>query len=676
MINTINLAAACAVLVLIPAAVLADDQSIDEVHVWGRATQQVGTAYNAGEGTVGYADFELRPMLRSGEFVELIPGMIATQHSGTGKANQYFLRGFNLDHGTDFAGFVDGVPVNMRTHGHGQGYLDLNFLIPELVERLDYQKGLYDARNGDFAVAGAARMHSANDLESNIAKIEVGSFDAYRGFAALQNNDGDANWLFAIDGQINEGPWVLDEDLKSIKAYLARTQAVGNGRATLRAMAYDSSWQSTDQVPLRAIRSGQIPANGFIDPDLGGDTSRYSLSAIYNDQTYSASAYAIFYELSLFSNFTYFLDDPVNGDQFEQVDKRVILGGQIERTTQLKSRPDSELTFGADIRYDHIYELGLHKTVARQRINRVRDDQVEELSISAHAQLTTQLTDQIRARVGARLDYVSFDVDAALIQNSGSGDDLLLSPNLSLTYQPYEHLEFYASYGRGFHSNDVRGATISIDPQTLTPVSAVDALVGAEGADIGFRLQADNKVNFAVTLFWLELDSELVFVGDAGTTEPNDKTRRFGGEADLFWKPVSWLTLDASAGLTHARFKDVAAGQDRIPNSIERVVGAGITLTNDNGASASLRVRHFGPAPLIEDNSVRSDGTTIVNAGVIYPFGQSELRLDVLNLLDSDDADITYFFDSQLAGEAAPVSDIHLHPVIERTFRLSYGIRF
>lgn len=655
-----------------------DINTLDAVVVHGRAITMIGEAGAASEGVVGYADFEDRPLSRAGELVEVIPGAVATQHSGEGKANQYFLRGFNLDHGTDFSASVDGVPVNLRTHGHGQGYLDLNFIIPELMERVDYAKGPYSARAGDFSAAGSARYTTMSDLDANFVQLGFGENGYLRGVAAGASHLSDERTILgAVELQTYEGPWALDQDLSKVNVLGKYIYDGFDSRYEIIATAYDNSWTSTDQVPLRAVQSGQIDRFGFIDPDLGGETTRYSIAANGNvrhgigARTYFGG-YIVNYDFSLWSNFTYFLDDPINGDEFEQRDSRTYLGANVRHERRVSDKLD--VTAGAEFRFDDINEIGLYRTADRRRLSTIRNGSVEEFSVSGFVEGRYALSETLRARFGLRGDWYDADVTSqSLPVNSGSADDAMLSPSFGLAWQAADALEFYANYGQGFHSNDVRGATISIDPLSGTPADQVPILVRAEGYELGARWQV-RDFNAAVALFRVELDSELVFVGDAGTTEANDASERNGIEASLFWRATDWLVLDAGGAITDAEFA-IPGSDTNIPGAVENVFSAGAVMSLDE-LTLSARLRHFGEAPLIEDGSVSSEPTSIVNLGARYNWNNITFGLDILNTLDAEDADITYFFKSQLAGEANPVEDVHFHPVEPRQLRASVRFAF
>jgi outer membrane receptor protein involved in Fe transport len=649
-----------------------------DIVVYGRALPQIGIATSASQGTVGYDDFSNRPVSRVGELAENVPGLIATQHSGTGKANQYFLRGFNLDHGTDLAGYVDGVPINMRSHGHGQGYLDLNFLIPELVERIDYAKGPYSADAGDFSAAGTVHFRTADTLPSPIAEAMVGSYGYARVLAAGNALVGEGTLLLALDGTLFNGPWVLDEDLRKVNGLAKYSVGTDAGGWSIKFSGYHATWTSTDQVPLRAIEGGAISRYGYIDPDLGGRTTRLDLAGEWHSASTLASAYATYYDFGLTSNFTYFLNDPENGDQFEQADRRGIFGGSVQHTfgeTMVLGTP-ATIMAGANLRYDLIDKVGLYTSTASVRTGTVRQDRVDEVSGNAWAQIEARLAPSLRLILGGNLALYGYDVRSNLAANSGSGSDALLAPKAGLAWKVASAVELFANYGESYHSNDARGATTRIDPATGTPTDPVPLLVRARGQELGARIEM-GAISATLAAYHLTLASELVFVGDAGTTEPNAASRRFGAEATLFWRiGVTWV-LDAQGALTNARFRGVSESENRIPNAVSEVLSGGVTWTPIPALTLTARLRHFGAAPLVEDNSARSGPTTLVNAGAYYRIGKLRVSFDVLNVFNSRKADITYFYASRLPGEPDEgVEDYHLHPVEPRQVRASLRYSF
>jgi len=643
----------------------AQQDEVEEVLVWGRQADLNNDALSASEGLVRYADFSMRPMSRVGDLVEVIPGMIATQHSGSGKANQYFLRGFNLDHGTDFAAFVDGVPANQRSHGHGHGYLDLNFIIPETVEHVSYSKGPYAIDRGDFAIAGSSSIKTYDQFERPFVNLTVGSYKYARISGGASTNVFSGDLLFAGEAQSYNGPWELDEDLQKYSALAKYTKNYDQHRFQIVLNGYHSAWASTDQIPMRAVEEGYLtftenglermflPRRGNIDPDLGGETTRASAVATLQSGRMNLSAYAIHYDFDLFSNFTYFLADPLRGDQFEQVDNRLSFGGAGEYNFE-KSVGELKLEnrFGGEFRHDDVGEIGLFPTQRRKRIGVKRNDSVSIDSVAGFVESTVYWMPRLRMTLGTRVDHMNYGVRESFIaENVGRGSDTIVSPKVTLAWSATDDVELYVNYGAGFHSNDVRGAVINIDPNTKRAADKSPPLVRGHGAEIGVRATSLAALNLTAAGFWVDLDSELVFVGDAGGTEPNDSTRRLGVEAEALWRATDWLTLDTSMTWVNGRFSDAPAGRNRIPNAFENTLSAGATWTASNNLSMTVRLRHLGPSPLTEDNSFRSDPTTTVNLRLEKKLGSFKLGLDILNLLDSTDNDISYFYESRLPNE-------------------------
>ena len=649
-----------------------EDPPVDEVLVEGRWDNPTGYLSSASQGVVGQAEIDARPRLRTGEILEVVPGLIVTQHSGTGKSNQMFLRGFNLDHGTDFATWIDGMPVNMPTHGHGQGYTDLNFIIPELVRSLEYRKGPYYAEISDFSSAGAALMSTYNRLPAGIAKLGVGEDGFVRGLVADSIEAGGGDFLYGVQAHYYDGPWVgVEENLDRYNGLLRYSQSTDEGEWNVTFMGYDAEWDSADQVPLRAVEAGLVSSLGTIDDTVGGASSRYSLSGSWHRDFESgrlrARAYTIDYELDLYSNFTYFLDDPVNGDQFQQVDDRTIYGGDISWQMQ---RGDANHTVGLMMRYDDIGEVGLFRTANRERLSTVRRDEVRQYSAGLYYDYDIQWSPKWRGSFGVRADYYDFDVHTSTIEaNTGTESEALVTPKFNVIYAPNEATELYLSAGRAFHSNDARGTTITVDPVTGEPADTVDPLVESDGAEVGIRLFRDRTLNLSAALWYLELESELLFVGDAGNTEASRPSRRYGLEIPVYYRPNDVWTFDMELALTDSRFTGSDPAGDEIPGALDQVVSAGVSAQYPNGYYGSLRVRHFGERPLIEDGSVESGASTVFNLSVGHRGERLDLRLDVLNLFDEEDDDITYFYESRLPGEAAGVEDVHFHPMEPRSVR-------
>lgn len=658
--------------------------TLDPLRIEGRSTDLIGEVSTASDGLVGAGELAARPFLRRGELLEVVPGVVITQHSGGGKANQYFLRGFNLDHGTDFALSVDGLPVNMRSHGHGQGYADLNFVIPELVETVRYRKGPFQAEAGDFSAAGSAEFHLVDRLPQGLAKVEIGQDDHGRMVLAetFPTRGGDATTIGAEATRSN-GPWLLAEELERYSLMARHTWTRGAGTYALTALGYMAEWVATDQIPQRAVAVGALDRFGFIDDTDGGASSRASLSfdlssAAVADAKTTLNAYALFYELDLFSNFTYFLDDEDNGDQFNQRDRRFVFGGEWQQARELDAGGRKlELSFGLQARHDAIAEVALHRTARRERLSTVRDDEVDETSAGLFADGTLHLAERWRVMLGVRADGYRFDVMSDTAANSGTRHAGIVSPKLGVSWRTTDKIELYANVGAGFHSNDARGAVIAVDPVSGDRAERVDPLVRAEGAEIGVRTSIVQGLVSTLAVWGLELDSELVFVGDAGGTEASGATRRYGVEWANFYQATRWLALDADVAFTHARYRD-AGGQDRIANSISRVVTAGALVELPAGWFGAARLRYFGPQPLIEDNSVIAPSSTTVSARLGWRGHAWEFAVDVLNVLDRANNDIAYFYESRLANEPSGVGveDLHFHPAEPRAVRVSAAYRF
>ena len=657
---------------------------LEEVVVTAQRAQLIGEVKSASQGTVLAEQLKNRPILRPGEVLEVVPGLVVTQHSGDGKANQYFLRGFNLDHGTDFASRVDGIPVNMPTHAHGQGYSDLNFLVPELVERVEYRKGTYYAEEGNFSAAGAADIHYRRKLDQPYMLSLAGGQDGYRrAFGAMSwRVAGGDDLLFGAEYGNNDGPWDLKQGYRKASGLAKYSHGDALGGFAVTVMGYSGHWHSTDQIPLRAVEQGLISRFGNIDPTDGGQTHRYSLSVDgwrkIGAGRVKVNAYGMDYGLDLISNFTY-ATDPVNGDQFEQFDKRHVFGDSLayDRPLKLFGR-DGTFKSGVQVRDDNIEPVGLYRTQRRVRYATVRQDQVKQISYSVYVSQDLHWTPWLRSDVGLRADDFRFDVRSNLAANTGKTTASIVSPKLALVFGPWAKTEYFLDVGRGFHSNDARGTTITVDPNDgVTPVSKVDPLVRAVGSEVGLRTALVPKVQLAASVWTLKLDSELLFTGDGGTTEPSRATKRSGVEISAYFAPIAHVVVDADLSWSHARFSEFDPVGDRIPNAVEKVVSLGLVYNADSGFYGGARLRYFGPAPLIEDNSVRSKSTTLINLDGGYKFTHAlGLSVSVFNLFDRKDNDITYFYDSQLPGELAPVGDIHFHPVESRTIRVAVVAKF
>ncbi|MHA4866498.1 TonB-dependent receptor [Duganella sp. PWIR1] len=663
----------------------ADDQLLQRVLVEGSRTNQLGVADAASAGVVTQAELAARTVYRPGEVLEAVPGLVVSQHSGEGKANQFYLRGFNLDHGTDLRTTVDGMPVNQRSHAHGQGWTDLNFLIPELAVRLDYRKGPYSAEEGDFASAGTASVVYANRLLQGVASVSAGQNGYRRALLADSVETQRGSLLYAVEAIHNDGPFINPDDYRKLNAVLRYSEGYANNGFNVSLMAYQADWNSTDQIPLRAVQDGRMGRNEAIDSTDGGKAHRYSLSGAWrrtaDDSASKVNAYIIANQLDLWSNFTYFMDDPVHGDQFAQPDRRVTSGLNAAHSWHHHTESgNSETTVGVQLQNDNIFNALLN-TQARRTLSVTRQDHIVESSAGLYVENNTRWNAALRTVLGARVDSYRFDVRSDLAANSGKADDHLVSPSLSMIYGPWQAAEVYANIGSGFHSNDARGATIAIDPKTGLAADKVTPLVRSRGMELGARTAWLPGLQTSLSLYRLDFDSELVYIGDAGATEAGPPSRRHGVEFSNYYKPLKWLSVDLDLAYACARSRGAdaegAAAGRYIPGAIEGTGQLALTVDDGGPYSASLKLRYFGPRPLVEDNSVRSGSSMTLNGRFGWKISkQLSLELEAFNLANRRDSAIDYYYASQLKGEATAIEGIHFHPIESRSLRATLTRKF
>ncbi|WP_425601373.1 TonB-dependent receptor [Bradyrhizobium ontarionense] len=679
----------------------------------------------ASEVVISGEEINARPATRPGEALEAVPGLIVTQHSGEGKANQYFLRGYNLDHGTDLALDVDDVPVNMGTHAHGQGYADLNWLMPETIGRVDVRKGPYFADEGDFASVGSVHIGLIDSVPKAIAQVTAGSFGYRRFFGMDSFHVGDGHLLISGEAGRYDGPWTTPDDAQKLNSLVRYSQGTATDGFSVTGMAYANRWSSTDQVPERAITSGLLGRYDAIDPTDGGKTNRFALSgriAGTDDAgSWKANAYVVKSQLDLYNNFTYALRDPVNGDQFHQHDDRLMLGANASRTFDgsFAERP-METTVGLQTRYDDI-ALALSYTAQRNYLSSVRSDKVGEGSVGLYVENTVRWTDWLRTTLGYRGDYYQTHV-YSLINGNNTGDAAasLGSPKFRMVIGPFNSTEFFLGAGYGMHSNDARGATTTDDPNAPgNRIESSPLLVRTKGAEVGVRTRIIPGLDSSLSFFMLNQDSEILFSGDAGDTEASRPSRRYGFELTNHYRPASWIDIDTDLAMTHARFVGFDNGQaeaynqlvdarapaevlrgnapgNSIPNAPSMIASAGITLGEKTGWFGGLRWRYLGATPLTEDNYFRSTATSVFNGRIGFRDANGwRIQLDVLNLLNTKANQISYGYGSLLPTDqlykdcyGSPtttvpaqvcqtgVMDRVLHPIEPLTFRVTVAGTF
>jgi hypothetical protein len=661
----------------------------------------------ASTGDVTQNELANQPLLRPAAVLENVPGLIVTQHSGEGKANQYFLRAFNLDHGTDLATEVDDMPINMPSHAHGQGYTDLNFLIPELISNLYYKKGPYYADEGDFATAGAVRMELADAIPDS-ATLGYGE-DGYRRALLMGSTLVGAGTLLGA-GEIyhNDGPFDNPDDYQRLNGVLRYYYGTAVDFLTVTAMAYSGQWNATDQVPERAIESGLIDRFGSLNPTDGGTTSRSSLSLNRVKRTDESqvqfSAYLIRYQLDLWSDFTYYLRDPVHGDQMLQHDDRIVYGLKGSKTwfTSLGGFSMTNL-LGVQARVDDIKDVGIDYTFERQYLSTHQDAGVIEGNGAVYFENSSQWLSRLRTVLGLREDWFRFDVKDKMLNaggtcnlasdplgcNTGDVRASIFSPKLGIVLGPWGHTSYFITLADGYHSNDARGITRSGENPDAQPVTP---LTRATSAEVGLTTEPLSPWHTSLDLFLLKLNSELVFDGDAGVTSPSGATTRTGVEWGNTFRMSSWLEADLNAAFSRARFdhsvppddlgcgaafpsypcaQPIAITGRYIPNSPTSVIDAGLTASHPSGWFASLRARHFGESPLVEDDSARSPAYTTLDLQFGYQqSGKWLLAVDAFNLFNAGWNDIEYYYASRLRNEPAPVADLVVHPGVPRTVRV------
>jgi hypothetical protein len=665
---------------------------LPDVTVTGHYDNAIGTSDAASQGVVRGALLQDVPLLRPGEALETVPGLVVTQHSGDGKANQYFLRGYNLDHGTDFATSLDGVPVNMPTSAHGQGYADLNYLIPELVSRIDYRKGPYFADKGDFSSAGSADIQYRNRLDRSIADLSVGAHGYRRALMAgstrLSGADQDlgAELLGALEVMNNNGPWTVGESLNKTNALLRLSDGgIANGWA-FDAIHYDAKWNATDQVPLELINSGQLGRYSSMDPSDGGNTGRDILSGEWHDNDANGytrvAAFAEHYRLQLWSNFTFFNLRPATGDQFAQAENRNLVGGQVVRgwSHSLFGR-DSITELGLRLRHDSI-DVSLQNTRARVPLATVSNNRIGVSTAGLYLQNTTAWNSWLRTTAGLREDAVAMEMTSyTLPQNSGAASSARISPKLSVILGPWQQTELFFNAGRGFHSNDARGVINKVDPVTGAPATLVPALAAGAGREVGLRTEIIDGLQSSLALWRLDSDSEIVYSADAGGTSPKGASKRYGLEWNNHWTASRLLLIDADFAWTHARYaqmNDNGNVGNLIPNAVSRVALLRAAIRDVGPWSGGVETRYIGAYPLAQDGSLTAPSAIVTHLRIRRELSADVgISFDLLNVFNRQYYDIAYQQAYQVSPTSLPVpGGITVHPGEPRQLRMTLGFRF
>ncbi len=609
-------------------------------------------------------EIRLRPYLSTGDLLNAAPGLFSIQHAGGGKANQYFLRGFDADHGTDIAFYVDGVPINWVSHGHGQGYTDLHFVIPELIERLELRKGPYYAEYGDFSTAGTINIVLDADKPSHSFTLLGGTQRTFRGLAIVSPKLDKVKPLFAVDVLGSDGPFDKPEDLLRFNLFAKTSFELGGGRRlAITGGAYGASWEASGQIPLREVEAGRLDRFGSIDPNEGGQSERYSLylsfaapaeAGALGERSVRAEGLQLVTwltrsEFALYSNFTFYAQDPVNGDMIRQGDTRTAFGtrlgyGFVHRFDEvlLKTR------LGGNFRMDLINN-SLQQAPAREVLDTLVDAAIREANVGLFAEEELDWR-WFRLIGGLRFDWFDFAVDDRLEdrdEDRAQRSAVLVSPKASFIVQPVESLQLFVNFGRGFHSNDARGVVREVDP--VTPLAA------ALGWELGARVVAWDRLELSAAVFWLDLDSEVVWIGDEGTTEASGASRRFGVETQLRAELFRWLLADAELSWVRAELLDEPASANAIPLAPDLLLSAGLTALDERtGLSGRIGILYLGDRPATEDRFLTAQGFFRVDLSLGWENERLGFTAQVLNLLNRSWRQAQFATTGRLPGEDAP----------------------
>ncbi|PSK93572.1 TonB-dependent receptor [Taibaiella chishuiensis] len=616
--------------------------------------------------SISDVDLKLRPLNTSQDFMRLIPGLFTAQHQGGGKAEQMFLRGFDIDHGTDINVSVDDMPVNMVSHAHGQGYADLHFLIPELVKRIDFGKGPYQLDKGNFATAGFAAFKTFDELDNSFVKLEGGMYGYCRTVAGINllnssHGDGKTSAYLAGEYSYNRGYFDAPQNFNRLNLTGKFTTLLSAGKQlSITLSAFRSGWEASGQIPERAVREGIIGRFGELDRE-GGNTSRYNMNVQYlqsiNEHSlFKSNVYVCYYDFDLSSNFTFFLKDPLNGDQIRQREKRLLAGYNARYVNDYHLGPFKTTTeAGLGFRLDNTRNSELSHTLNSDIVlERLAFGDISEANFYGYAGQTLYLLPQLVFNAGLRMDYFVNAYNNKLPSEAmrSSYTTRGLSPKAGLYYNFSNSARLYINYGTGFHSNDTR---------VVVAQQGKDVLPMAHSFDLGTVVKPHPRLLLSAALWMLDLQQEFVYVGDEAIVEPSGRTRRLGMDISLRYEFLKYLFLDADINYAHARARDEAEGSNYIPLAARLTSIGGLTYRK--GAwGASLRYRHLGNRPANEDNSVVAKGYTVFDAALNYSLRSFEFGLQAQNVFNTAWNEAQFDTQSRLRDEVMPVSEIHFTP--------------
>lgn len=609
---------------------------------------------------ISKVDLQSNPVNSSQEILRKVPGLFIGQHAGGGKAEQIFLRGFDIDHGTDIAISVDGMPVNMVSHAHGQGYADLHFLIPETVQKIDFGKGTYYANKGDFATAGYIAFQTKERTDKNTIGVEVGQFNTFRtlGMFNLIENSTTEDAFLATEYILTDGPFDSPQDFKRINLFGKYTKRFSNNsKLSVQASRFTSNWNASGQIPQRLIDAGVISRFGSVDDTEGGNTSRttfnVSLLKPIDENTFmKANAFYSHYDFELYSNFTFFLEDPINGDQIRQKENRAIYGFNAEIN---RKKNDNTYQIGLGFRSDDTKDSELSHTKNRfETLEQLKLGDISQSNVFGYVNADFVLG-KLTINPSVRVDYFNFNYIDKLTPNyeNLSADKYKVSPKLNLIYSVNNQFQLFAKSGLGFHSNDTR---------VVVAQTGKDILPTAFSSDLGTIFKPFPKMVINTALWYLHLDQEFVYVGDAGVVEPSGKSRRMGVELGVRYQLTDWLYFDADANYTYARSIDEPDGADYIPLAPDFTTTGGLSFNKLKGFSGGFRYRYLKSRPANEDNSIVAKGYFVNDFNINYDYKNITLGIAIENIFNVAWNETQFATESRLQNEVNSVEEIHFTP--------------
>ncbi|WP_462251802.1 TonB-dependent receptor [Ferruginibacter sp.] len=622
-------------------------------------------------------DLALSPVKNTQELLRIVPGLFIAQHAGGGKAEQIFLRGFDSDHGTDVQVSVDGMPVNMVSHAHGQGYADAHFIIPETINNVDFGAGPYYTQHGNLNTAGYVAFSTFKNISKSLVQAEAGNFNSYRTLAMidlLKKNKDKQSAYIAGEFNYTNGPTENKQNFNRFNIFAKYNAAISAAtNVTFSASAFKSKWDASGQIPTRAIESGLITRFGSIDPSEGGNTERYNANLILAHQFNNGSSWEnqVFfsrYKFKLFSNFTFFLNDPVNGDGIVQAEERNIFGfSSIFKEKHFFKNWTLNSTDGVGIRYDVTDNSQLGHQVKRQFIDNVMLGDINELNAYAFTQQQATFGKWV-IDAGVRFDYFNFNYFNKLtVAQMPVQDKSIVSPKLNVQYNINKAVQVYVKAGKGFHSNDTR-VVVANDGKEILPA--------AYGADLGIILKPAKNLLLNIAVWNLYLQQEFVYVGDAGIVEPSGKTKRHGLDIVARYQFAKNLFANVNINFTKPRARGEAKEQDYIPLAPTATSIGGIFYKKQTGFNGGLKYRYIKNRPANENNSIVAKGYFLLDAAVNYTKPKYEIGLSIENMLNVKWNEAQFATESRLMNEPNAVTELNYTPGTPLFAKIKFAVFF